>query len=58
MLANDDDKFLTNCGRIYLDLRLKNRFIKFRFENSCNSCIARIGYISQFINCWKKAVDM
>ena len=35
---------------IYLDIRLKNRFIKFKFRNSYNSCIAAIGYISQFIS--------
>lgn len=42
---------------IYLDIRLKNRFIKFKFRNSYNSSIAAIGYISQFISfgeegCW------
>ena len=35
---------------VYLDFRLKNRFIMFKFGNSYNSCIARIGCICQFIS--------
>ena len=33
---------------VHLKFLLKNRFIKFRFGNSYNNCIARIGYIHLF----------
>ena len=43
---------------VYLDFRLKSRIIKFRFGYFYDSCIARIGYKSQFINFRKKVVDI